>query len=231
MNMSVDNETNALNDTIDSELNDNTQNRIDSTGHEEMVSPDKSNPSNSSASYSESDSDDDDYFLSDEEELTNMNSNPDEGGIRMNYSTSMADHIAYLSNSLTYALDSLQLDKSLVLQAQLSGQLNNEKQRIIDKRKEVVDKIENLKNLYAYNFVSARNLNLKSNVSRMEELKQDITEIEYRIEKLKSGPSKNNGSTFRAMFKSKNQNMGIANKYPIEYNQAKDKVLERQIEE
>lgn len=77
--MSADNETNALNDTIESELNDNTQNSIDSTGHEEMVSPDKSNHSNSSASYSESDSDDDDYFLSDEEELTNINSNPDEG--------------------------------------------------------------------------------------------------------------------------------------------------------
>lgn len=229
--MSVDNETNSLKDNIESELNDNTQNSIDSTGHEAMASPDRSNYSNNSASHSESDSDDDDYFLSDEEDLNNVNSNPDEGGTRMNYSTSMADHIAYLSNSLTYALDSLQLDKSLVLQAQLSGQLNNEKQKIIDKRKEVVDKIENLKTLYAYNFVSASNQSLKSNVSRVDRLQQDITEIENRIEKLKSGPSKNNGSTFRTMFNSKNHNMGIANKYPIEYNQAKDKVLERQIEE
>ena len=109
--------------------------------------------------------------------------------------------------------------------------MNNEKQKIIDKRKEVVDKIENLKNLYAYNFLSACNHSLKSSVSRVDKLQQDITEIENRIEKLKSGPSKNNSSTFGAMFKSKKQNMGIANRYPIEYNQAKDKVLERQIEE
>lgn len=229
--MSVYNETNVLGDIIESEHNDNTQYSIDSAGYEEMASPDKSNHSNNSASYSESDSDDDEYFLSDEEDLNNVNSNTHESETRMNYSTSMTDHIAYLSNSLTYALDSLQLDKSLVLQAQLSGQLNNEKQKIIDKRKELAEKIANLKNLYAYNFVSANDLSLKSNVSRVEKLKQDITEIEYRIEKLKSGPSKNNGSTFRAMFKSKNQNIGIANKYPIEYNQAKDKVLERQIEE
>lgn len=226
--MSFDNATNNPKDCINTEPNNNRITSVDSVGQEETMSSTKSNHPNDIGSCSESDSDDDDYFLSDEEELNNISSNPNEGEARLNYSTSMADHIAYLSNSLTYALDSLQLDKSIVLQAQLSGQLNNEKRKIIDKRKEVVEKIENLKHLYDYNFGSA---NIKSSLSRVEKLKQDITEIEYRIEKLKSGPSKSNGSTLRAMFKSKNQNTGIANRYPIEYNQAKDKVLERQIEE
>mmetsp|Transcript_5410 Transcript_5410/g.6271 ORF Transcript_5410/g.6271 Transcript_5410/m.6271 type:complete len:230 (+) Transcript_5410:43-732(+) len=229
--MSFDNEANDLKDCINSAANNNRITNTDFVEEEDTMTSTRSNHSNDSASFSESETDDDDYFLSDDEELNNINSNPNDGEARLNYSASMADHIAYLSNSLTYALDSLQLDKSLVLQAQLSGQLNNEKQRIIDKRKEILRKIENLKQLYDYNFGSANSHALKSSVSRVEKLKQDITEIEYRIDKLKSGPSKSNGSTFRAMFKSKNQNIGVANNYPIEYNQAKDKVLERQFEE
>lgn len=226
--MSFNNCTNILKD-ITSKVNENGQITIGSMEQGKMLSPSTSNQLYHNLS-SESDSDDDDYCISDEEELDNINSNPNYSENHKNYSTGMTDHIAYLSNSLSYALDSLHLDKSLVLQAQLSGQLNNEKQKIIDKRKELVDKIENVKNLYAYNFGST-NEGLKSSVSRVETLRQDITQTECRIDRLKSGTPKENGTTFQTIFKSKNQNIGIANKYPIEYNQAKDKVLERQIEE
>lgn len=180
--------------------------------------------------HSESDSDDD-YYLSDEEELNNLLSSPNDNQNRVNYATSMSDHVAYFTNALSHTLESILLDKSLVLQAQLSGQLNNEKQKLVDKNKEVLEKIESIRNLHAYNFNPHYDHSTKTNISKVEKLRHDITEIESRLEKLKNGVSKGNSSTLGTFFKSKKHRIGVSNKYPVEYNQSKDKVLERQIDE
>lgn len=165
---------------------------------------------------------DDDYYLSDTEDLDNVLSNGD-GHERLGYSSTLADHSAYLASSLSNAMDSLQLDKSLVVQAQLSGNLNNDTQRLIDKRIEVVDRIKNLQALYRSHFSPVEG------VSKLERILKDMADIENRIEKLQYGTSTTTTGGFASLFRG--QKSGIVQKFPVEYNRARDKVIERQVEE
>ena len=183
-----------------------------------------SNPRSPPGSDKDSDTDDE-YILSDDEvlrELASREHQHRQGG----YSASLSDYATYFSNTLSHALDSLALDKSLVLQAQMSGKLNNENQKLIDKRQEVVEQLKSLKQLYNDNFELKYDPVLKTKTRKVELMNNDLKDIQHRIERLKNGKTK---SGF--LFLSSDSTVGVVKKFPIEYNQARDKVLERQIDE
>lgn len=161
------------------------------------------NPNNTTTTTSDSqdhpDSDSDSsYLLSDTEERLTYNAIPD---------------TQYLTSTLSHGLDSMELDKSLVLQTKLSGYLNNENQKINEKRQLVIQKLQSLKSLHLANFKP------NGGVSKVEQLTNDIKDIELRILNIKHG-----NTTLLGLFRSQS---GLVNKYPVEYNQARDKVLER----
>lgn len=163
----------------------------------------------------------DEYCLSDDEDL---GAGLTDGHERLiGYSSTIGDHSTYLSETISNAMDSVQFDKSLVTQAQLSGQLNNHNQKLIDKRNEVLTKLQDLQNLYKSHFNPG-----EKRISKLEQLQADIHTIESKIEKLKYG---SHGLDTGIMSLFKNQKSGVIQKFPIEYNQARDKVIERQIEE
>ncbi|KAF3989386.1 hypothetical protein FT663_02750 [Candidozyma haemuli var. vulneris] len=150
----------------------------------------------------------DEFITSDEELLSGMISN-DESRQHYGQATTMADHTDYFEKSITNAMESLQLDKSLVAQAQLSGRINNKNQQLIEVNEQLCSKLESLKQQYEYHI--ARN--------RLGVLERDLDNITSRIETLKNGSKKS------VLFG--NGKLGVAKKYPIEYNRAKDKVLDR----
>lgn len=153
-----------------------------------------------------------DYILSDDDSAAGLEHD------HLHYNT-LTDHAAYLTKTLSFALDSLQLDKSLVLQARMSGQINNENQRILEKKEEIIARIERIKSLYEDNFSSDQGM------SKITRLQHDILAIEGRIGRLVDGSGKEkNLSSMLGLLKTQ---PGVAGKYPVEYNQAKDKVLER----
>lgn len=176
--------------------------------------------------------DDDDYIMSDEEEnLGTLLANSLDYQDHFNYTSSLSELSDYLSKSLSFALESLQLDKSLVIQAQLSGQLNNENQKIIDKQKELKDSLLRIQQLYAENFAPLVKDGNNPKISKVSKLAKDIKDIETRIERLKNTTRKSNKLALPSIFKSNSsENQGVAGRFPVEYNQAKDKVLERQID-
>lgn len=153
-----------------------------------------------------------DYILSDDDSGAGLEHD------HLHYNT-LTDHAAYLTKTLSFALDSLQLDKTLVLQARMSGQINNENQRILEKKEEIIARIQRIKALYEDNFSS------EQGVSKIARLQQDILAIEGRIGRLVDGSGKEkNISSMLGLVRTQ---PGVAGKYPVEYNQAKDKVLER----
>lgn len=151
----------------------------------------------------------DDYITSDEDLLTTVMSSDDQRH-HFAYGSTFAEHTEYFSKSLSYALDSVKLDKSLVAQAQLSGHLNNKSQKLAEKHEELLDKISTLRNLYRDHLSS----------NRMGELEKDLADLTSRIDRIKNGLPK-------TLLFGRKGTVGVAEKYPIEYNQAKDKVLER----
>lgn len=159
-----------------------------------------------------SDEEDDDYILSDEEDsYSSSHETP-----RIDYNTPLSERLHYLTSSLDIALDSLELDKSLVIQAQLSGLLNNESQKIIEKQEILKQKIQLIKLLYRKNFTPLHNEKL----SVIQKMQYDLKDIESRIKILKHGKS--------GLF---TKTEGFISKFPVEYNKAKDKILERTLDE
>lgn len=173
------------------------------TTNPNTTNPNTANPNNTikttsnSQDHPDSDSDSS-YLLSDTEERLTYNAIPD---------------TQYLTSTLSHGLDSMELDKSLVLQTKLSGYLNNENQKINEKRQLVIQKLQSLKSLHLANFKP------NGGVSKVEQLTNDIKDIELRILNIKHG-----NTTLLGLFRSQS---GLVNKYPVEYNQARDKVLER----
>ena len=154
-------------------------------------------------------SNDSSYVVSDTEEYS-----------RTPFQHSLSHHAAYFSGQLSQVLDSDQLDKCLVQQAKLSGKLNNDNQLLTDKTKEVVERLLALQKLYQKYLASSEN-----GPSKLDKLHKDLREIEMRIDKLKYGSHAGKLSLFRK------DSVGVVQKYPIEYNSARDKVVERVIDE
>ncbi|CAK9437999.1 uncharacterized protein LODBEIA_P23660 [Lodderomyces beijingensis] len=168
----------------------------------------------------------DEYILSDEEDSADDRKNllADLSNSELPHLSNLNEHARYFANSLQQALDSSELDKSLVLQAQISGNLNNENQKLIEQRELLSAKLMNLQQLFESNFGTRAN----NKASRVERLRGEISSIEHRIEKLKNGGSK---SSFPISFLKAKPKVGVAQRFPIEYNQARDKVLERLVDD
>ncbi|RKP31795.1 hypothetical protein METBISCDRAFT_26275 [Metschnikowia bicuspidata] len=149
---------------------------------------------------------DDEFISSDDDALARALSRQFSG---LGCGFSFSDHVLYFEKALDSALDSLQLDKSLVAQAQLSGRLNDTNRLLLDKLQELQSSLHTLRDLYRQHITS----------KRIDALDADLKEINSRIRSLKNGPPK---SLFFAKAK-----LGVVDKYPIEYNQARDWVLER----
>lgn len=150
----------------------------------------------------------DDYISSDEEFLSSVISSDDR---RHHFAhTTIADHTEYFTKSLSRALQSLHLDKSLVAQAQLSGQINDKNQKLVEKYEQLHERLAAIQQQYEYHIAQ----------KRLGTLESDIKSLSSRIDALRNGSSK------LLLFKSK-RSKGIAETYPIEYNQAKEKVIER----
>lgn len=163
------------------------------------------------------DSSSESFFLSEDAELANNSHND------YQY-MSIMDHSNYLSNALSSAMESIELDKSLALQAQLSGNLNNERQRLVDKQAEVLAKLQHIQNMYNRNFRPTTDT--RGSHSRISTLELEFSRIEGHINRLKYGKD---SSHLASIFKTKTP--GIVDSHPVEYNKARDKILERQIDE
>lgn len=135
---------------------------------------------------------------------------------------SLIDHSNYFSNALATAMESIELDKSLALQAQLSGNLNNEKRLLVDKQTEVLAKLTHIQELYNRNFRPITDS--RGSHSRISALELEFSRIEGQLHRLKYGKD----SSIVSLFKTRQA--GLVEKYPVEYNKARDKVLERQID-
>lgn len=123
--------------------------------------------------------------------------------------STFSEHVQYFEKALDTALDLSQLDKSLVAQAKLSGQLNDTNRLLIEKLQELQQSLQRLRDLFNYHIVS----------KRIDNLDADLKSINMRVLNLKQGSPKS------LLFgKSK---LGVMDRYPVEYNQARDKVLER----
>lgn len=130
------------------------------------------------------------------------------------YVANLGEHAKYLAEQLAIPLDLAILDNSLVLQAKISGRLNNECGNLKEKEQLVRERLDEVKSMYKFHFGANSN-----GISRVEQLKTDIANLEKRLSLLKNGS--------KGVFTKK---LGVVEKFPIEYNQARDKVIERQLE-
>lgn len=173
------------------------------------------NDSSDEDEANDDDSSGDDYIVSDDNEYEDILSE----GVNV----TSTDRVNYLNGTLDYALSSLELDKSLVLQAQLSGMLNNENQKLLDKRQELLDKLQLLQSLFKERFTPRYDPETKTNISMVQKMNHDLKDLEKRLKVLKEGTK----DKLMLPFLGGKKKDGIQNRFPIEYNQAKDKVLER----
>ena len=122
------------------------------------------------------------------------------------------DQGRYLAETLTATLESVELDKSLALEAQISGRLNSKNQELVSKKLLLAERLENLQQLYKKYFKPPSD----TSSSVVDQIRNELKVLEQRVHELKYGKS--------TMFRHK---LGVVDKFPIEYNQAKEKVLER----
>ncbi|KAI3405624.2 KXD1 [Candida oxycetoniae] len=146
----------------------------------------------------------------------------------------LGENAKYFINTLLQSLDSSDLDESLVTEAQLSGHLNNENQKLIEKRELLAQKLARISHLFEINFSSTSGgaevgggARARAKISRLEHLKNEIETIENRLAQIVHGKK----PTFALPFAKAKKKTGVLEKYPIEYNQARDKVLERIVDD
>lgn len=193
---------------------------FEASSEEEYEANGSANSSDGEADVVEDDSDgeyidtDDEYDISENEEVVVLDNYSHDSRFVAN----LSEHSKYLTNALADTLDLVDLDKSLVLQAQLSGKMNNENQKILDKTKLLKEKLMNLQDMYKQNFVA------ESGLSKIAQLKLDMSSLEQRLHRIKHGSKPALFKFSKKLGKVEN----IVGKYPIEYNQARDKIIERQ---
>lgn len=224
----VENHTNGTHGSVNGNtIPNNYESSIDESKRNGNTIENTNTAANRNGATNDNDSEvlsDDEYLVSDDDELNAFLASDS-----IHYPNSLSEHAAYLSNTLSHALDSLELDKSLVLQAQISGKLNNQNQMLVEKNAELGARLKRLRQLYNDNFVVRQDLALKVKLSKVDQMKNDLAAIEQRIARLKMGENKSSYLPF--LRSTHHTQIGVAKKYPIEYNQAKTKVLERQIED
>ncbi|WPK23826.1 hypothetical protein PUMCH_001073 [Australozyma saopauloensis] len=150
---------------------------------------------------------DDEFISSDNDSLSKILSGKQFNSLGCG--STFSEHVLYFEKALDVALDSHQLDKSLVAQAKLSGHLNDTNRILIEKQQELTESLERLRHLFKHHIAS----------KRIDDLDTNLRQINTRIRNLKHGPPK-------TLFFGKSK-LGVMDKYPVEYNQARDKVLDR----
>ncbi|KAI5970388.1 KXD1 [Candida margitis] len=163
-------------------------------------------------------SSDDEYLSSDQDNSSTHISKNNHLDAQFHNPSSLSNHAKYFTNSIVSSLDSSDVDKSLVLEAQISGNLNNENQKLVEKTNLLRAKVSTVQALCDSYFGTKDG----SKVSRAEKLRSEISIIEKRLSKLKYGGR----SSFPTSL-IKTQKSGVIEEYPVEYFQARDKVLER----
>ncbi|KAI5953486.1 KXD1 [Candida jiufengensis] len=201
-------------------MNDDNSTNLDSIDVKESPKNGLTSHNNNSYEQLVSTDTDDDYLRSDDDEDDIGPVNEESVSSHLPGIANLGDHAKYFTNSILQALDSSDLDKSLVTEAQISGNLNNENQKLIEKKSQLQEKLRTLQSLFEKNFTPAED----SKLSRMDKLNNDIQHLEKRITKLKNGDTK----SYVVPFMKSKKNLGIIEKFPIEYYQATDKVLDRQ---
>lgn len=156
----------------------------------------------------------DDDFISSGDDFPNSTDSPEEQRHLVGYGASLSEHAEYFTKTISHALDSVEMDRSLVVQAQLSGHINNKNQQLIEKKQELLQKLKLLNQLHEKHIAS----------NRLGQLEKDIKHLSTRLGALKNGIR-------RTLILGKRSTLGVAQKYPVEYNQAKDRVLERDYED
>lgn len=136
----------------------------------------------------------------------------------------ISEHAAQLSDALCAALDSAALDESLASQAKTSGAMNNETRKLIEKEQELRDCFARLRSLYSDNFALRYDPITKKRVRAIDTIANDFAMLEKRLDRLVKGPK---AGPFAQLLGADRRSMGVMEKFPIEYNQARDKVLER----
>lgn len=134
------------------------------------------------------------------------------------FTSNLSDHARSLCESISDVLDLVELDKVMAIQAQLSGRLNNQNQQLSLKKSELVLRVERLKSLYNIHFKPQSG----NTASRVKKLSKDIKSLELLVSELTHGQKLIFGLHLDGQ-------SGVAERYPIEYNKARDKVLERQL--
>lgn len=172
-----------------------------STSSEQDLNPVISGSLDSDSSYIDSDDDNDIDFCTSARFVSNL-----------------TDHARSLCESINDVLDLVELDKVMAIQAQLSGRLNNQNQELYVKKMELISRVKRLKDLHDAHFKAQHG----NTTSRVKKLSNDIGSLEIMVNELIHGHK----SIFGLHAKG---NMGVAEKFPIEYNKARDKVLERQL--
>lgn len=137
----------------------------------------------------------------------------------------IAEHAALLADALSIALDSTELDDSLVSQAKTSGMLRNETYRLDEKAQELKSCINTLKALYKENFAPKSHSASGPKLRKVEIIALELAGLEKRLDALTNGPK---ASSISNILGTKRKAVGVAQMFPVEYNQARDKVLERQ---
>ena len=160
---------------------------------------------------------DDEYVLSDQENLT-IDESTNHLNSQFHDLSNLGNHAKYLSNSILLSLDSSDVDKALVFEAQISGNLNNENQKLVEKTSLLQEKLATIQSLCDAYF----GIKDSTKLSRVEKLRSDISVIEKRLERLKCGRQ----NSFPASL-IKGQERGVIEEYPVEYYEARDKVIER----
>lgn len=216
-------------DCSDRSANEADTNAPADTGDIEFMSYDHSNtvdeiPTNvgiTSAPHTPIDTDDE-FDLSDIGESIENPSTTERPSL--NGIASLSEHLGYLSQALMNALDSIDLDKSLAIQAKTSGLLNSETHRLLEKTQELAECMSRLDKLYKGNFVPRYDSTTKTSVRSVDVLNQRYIRAENRLHILLHGKKTKRISR---IFAGKHSTTGVPDRYPIEYNQARDKVLER----
>ncbi|KAG7191279.1 uncharacterized protein KQ657_003617 [Scheffersomyces spartinae] len=91
----------------------------------------------------------------------------------------------YLAETLTATLESVELDKSLALEAQISGQLNSKNQELVSKKLQLIERLETLQQQYKKYFKPTND----NSLSVVNQIRNDLKLLEQRVHELKHGKS------------------------------------------
>lgn len=138
----------------------------------------------------------------------------------------LSENASRMSSDLCQALDSSELNKSLALQANTSGYLTNEACKLSEKLAELQECQKKLKGLYNDMFTRQVHFDSKQKLSKVEKIQNDFSALEKRLNRLLHGQKSLGLSRVLGIG---HEQIGVAALFPVEFNRARDKVMERSL--